>query len=230
MKPPLLLLHGALGSVAHFDELSAVLSDQYTIHRFNFYGHGDTPLPNHPLRMRDYATQLLTYIRTHELAPVAAFGYSMGGYAALLAELESPGTFSRIQTLATKFDWNPSSAAKESALLDAVKLQEKAPGFAAQLRQLHGDAGWEALLPAIAGLMSDLGDQAPLNTETFPCIHIPVRLMVGDHDNMVGIEETADVYRQLPQSSMTVLPDTKHPLEKVNKAVLIWEIRSFMTL
>ncbi|WP_341843803.1 hypothetical protein [Chitinophaga caseinilytica] len=48
MKPALILLHGALGAVQHFDSIASVLEDQYTVYRFNLYGHGGTPLPEAP--------------------------------------------------------------------------------------------------------------------------------------------------------------------------------------
>ncbi|MGN6508636.1 MAG: alpha/beta fold hydrolase [Chitinophaga sp.] len=229
MKPPLLLLHGALGSSRHFDAIVPVLQEQYTVHRFDFHGHGGTPLPPSPLSIEIYTSQLLDYIRQNALAPVAIFGYSMGGYVALRAALEAPDAVARIQTLATKFNWSPGSAAKESRQLDAAFLREKAPAFVTQLETLHGE-GWENLLPATAGLMTSLGAAPLLTPDNLSGINIPVRVMVGDRDAMVSIEETLQAFKSLPQASMAVLPDTKHPLEKVNNAVLIWEIRSFMVL
>ena len=229
MKPALLLLHGALGSSRHFDAIVPVLEEQYAVHRFDFHGHGGTPLPSSPLSIEIYTSQLLDYIRRHQLAPAAIFGYSMGGYVALRAALEAPDAVQRIQTLATKFNWSPGSAAKESRQLDAAFLLSKAPAFITQLETLHGE-GWERLLPATAGLMTSLGAAPLLTPDDLSKINIPVRLMVGDRDAMVSIEETLQAFKSLPQASMAVLPDTKHPLEKVNNAVLIWEIRSFMVL
>lgn len=230
MKPALLLLHGALGASRHFDPVVPVLSEQYTIHRFDFHGHGGTALPAAPLSIELYTEQLLNYIRDKALGPLAIFGYSMGGYIALHAALKAPGTIERVQTLGTKFNWSPETAAKEARQLDAASLQEKAPAFVDQLAALHGEENWRNLLPATAGLMAALGAHPLLSKENLAGINIPVRLMVGDRDAMVGIEETLAVFKSLPQASMAVLPDTKHPLDKVNNALLLWEIRSFMTL
>lgn len=230
MKPALLLLHGALGAHSDFDAVTSVLAGQYTIYRFNFFGHGGTPLPALPPGISVYTKQLLDFITEQKLAPVAVFGYSMGGYVALQAALEAPEAFSRIQTLATKFNWTPETAAKEVRYLNAATLLEKAPAFAAQQQELHGEQEWERLLQATAVLMENLGSEPLLTADTLANITVPVRLMVGDRDAMVSIEETVQAYRSIPQASLTVLPDTKHPLEKVNSAVLIWEIRSFMVV
>lgn len=230
MKPALLLLHGALGASRHFDPIVPVLNEQYTIHRFDFHGHGGTALPAAPLSIELYTAQLLDYIRERGLGPVAVFGYSMGGYVALHAALQAPGAVGRVQTLATKFNWSPETAAREARQLDAAFLREKAPAFAEQLAALHGDEGWKNLLPAMAVLMTSLGAHPLLTKENLAGINIPIRLMVGDRDAMVSIEETLAAFKSLPQASMAVLPDTKHPLDKVNNALLLWEIRSFMTL
>ncbi len=230
MKPALLLLHGALGAHTDFDPIVPALAAHYTIYRFNFHGHGGAPLPVMPLSIPMFTSQLLDFIGEQKLAPVAVFGYSMGGYVALQAALEAPEAFSRIQTLATKFNWTPETAAKEARLLNAAALRQKAPAYAAAQQQLHGEQEWEPLLEATAIMMENLGSEPLLTADTLKNITVPVRIMVGDRDAMVSIEETTAAYRQLPQASLTVLPDTKHPLEKVNSAVLIWEIRSFMTV
>lgn len=230
MKPALILLHGALGAVQHFDSIASVLEDQYEVHRFNLHGHGGTPLPEGPLRIEAFTDQLIDYIRANELGPAAIFGYSMGGYIALQAAIQAPETVGRILTLGTKFDWTPAVAAKEARQLNADFLREKAPAFVSQLAEFHGAAAWEPLLPATAGLMEALGERPLLTPDSVTPVEIPVRLMVGDRDHMVSIEETLGIFRSLPNGSMVVLPETKHPIERVNKAVLIWEIRSFMTL
>ncbi|RPE12147.1 alpha/beta fold hydrolase [Chitinophaga lutea] len=230
MKPALLLLHGALGAHSDFDAIAELLSGQYTVYRFNFHGHGGSPLPVMPLSINMFAEQLLEYIHEQKLAPVAVFGYSMGGYVALHAALQSPASFSRILTLATKFDWSPESAAKEVRQLNAAVLLEKAPAFAARQQQLHGEQEWEQLLTATAVMMENLGGEPLLTADALSQITVPVRVMVGDRDAMVSIEETVQAYRHMPQASLTVLPDTRHPLDRVNTAVLIWEIRSFMTV
>ncbi|WP_423736137.1 alpha/beta fold hydrolase [Chitinophaga caseinilytica] len=230
MKPALILLHGALGAVQHFDSIASVLEDQYTVYRFNLYGHGGTPLPEAPLRIEALTGQLIDYIRSQNIGPAAVFGYSMGGYIALQAAIQAPDTISRILTLGTKFDWTPDVAAKEARTLNADFLREKAPAFVNQLAEFHGPSAWEPLLPATVGLMEALGQHPLLTPETVTAVDIPVRLMVGDRDHMVSVEETLGIFRSLQNGSMVVLPETKHPIEKVNKAVLIWEIRSFMTL
>lgn len=230
MKPTLLLLHGALGASQQFDTIIPALSEHYNIHQFNFYGHGHSEYPAEGISIAAFAQQLLDYIHSNKLAPVAVFGYSMGGYVALVAALQQPEAFLKVGTLATKFNWTPETAAKETRMLDAKTLQEKVPAFAEQLKALHGEPGWEALLAGTAALMQQLGNDPPLTNKTLKNITIPVRVMVGELDTMVSVEETNAAFKSLPRGSMTILPGVKHPLEKVDCGVLIHAIRSAINL
>ncbi|MRG48554.1 alpha/beta fold hydrolase [Chitinophaga sp. SYP-B3965] len=226
MKPTLLLLHGALGAAQQFDTVTPTLSEQYTIHQFNFHGHGRTQPPAEGISIAAFTQQLLDYIHTNKLAPAAVFGYSMGGYVALAAALQQPEAFLKVGTLATKFNWTPETAAKETRMLDAKVLQEKVPAYVEQLKSLHGEPGWETLLTGTASLMQELGNDPPLTIKTLKNITIPVSVMVGELDAMVSVEETNAVFKSLPRGKMTILPGVKHPLEKVDSEVLIRAIRA----
>jgi hypothetical protein len=44
---------------------------------------------------------------------------------------------------------------------------------------------------------------------------------LADKDNMVSLEETTAVYKQLKNGAMYMLPNTKHPIEIVNVGLLL---------
>jgi hypothetical protein len=48
-----------------------------------------------------------------------------------------------------------------------------------------------------------------------------VRVVVGDRDDTVSVEESAAVARALGAGSLTVLPNTPHPIERVDLAGLV---------
>ena len=52
--------------------------------------------------------------------------------------------------------------------------------------------------------------------------------MLGDRDKMVTLDETVEVYKNLPQAQLAILPNTPHPIEKVNTDRLASEIKSFL--
>jgi hypothetical protein len=54
--------------------------------------------------------------------------------------------------------------------------------------------------------------------------------MVGERDNTVSVDESADIARRFPHGSLTVLPDTPHPIEQVDMALLAPALRDFLRL
>lgn len=226
--PNLLLLHGALGHNDIFKPYLNTLSQYFTVHTPLFSGHGDQELPADGINIKKYTQELSEYCKVNNLADVSIFGHSMGGYVALCYAMENPENVNSIITLGTKFDWTEEQALKESKMLNPDVILEKIPQYAQLLESQHG-AKWKKLLPAIADLMIDLGKNHPLENN-LAAIQIPAQIMVGDKDNMVTIEESVRVYRSLPNAKLAVLPDTKHPMDKVRPDLLLNLIKDFWNL
>lgn len=225
--PDLLLLHGALGAASMLQPLQQLLAADYTVHVLNFRGHGGVAIPEAPFSITAFTEDVLCYLDQHQLQQVDIFGYSMGGYVALNLALQHPERVGRILTLATKFNWSPETAAKEVKMLQPEKVQEKVPAFATALAERHKPAEWQEVMRRTAAMMLQLGSHPLLTEDTLPRILAPVRVSVGDRDQMVSQQETAWAYRLLPNGSLLVLPDTSHPLEKVSLNRLQYEIRQF---
>lgn len=220
----LLLLHGALGHPGYFDFIKEKFSDTFVVHTPAFDGHAGRPFTE--LSIGDYVTQINNYCLGNGLDQVSIFGYSMGGYVGLCYAAQFPEKVMAIMTLATKLNWSPEIAAKEAGMLDPVVIKEKVPRFADYLDKLHGHS-WEQLCSAVAILLSDLGAKPLLTGPEFAAIRANAQLMVGDKDNMVGIEETFNAARQIKESSFAVLPATIHPFEKVNQPLVLRLMEDF---
>ncbi|SIQ64854.1 Pimeloyl-ACP methyl ester carboxylesterase [Chryseobacterium sp. RU37D] len=224
----LILLHGALSHSEIFEPFKAELLKYFTIHTPLFSGHGNMKIPENGITIEKYTQELKDFILKENLNDVYIFGHSMGGYVALCYALEHPEKLNSIMTLGTKFDWTEEQALKESKMLNPEVIVEKVPKYAELLENQHGTK-WKQLLTAIAGMMVSLGKNPPLK-DNVSTINIPVQIMMGDQDNMVTIEESTDVYRRLPNAKLSVLPDTKHPLDKVRTNLLLNAMKDFWKL
>lgn len=226
--PNLILLHGALGHSEVFEPIKEELSKYFTIHTPLFSGHDNTELPENGISIEQYTHELKELIEKEKLNDVSIFGHSMGGYVALCYAMENPFAINSIMTLGTKFDWTEEQALKESKMLNPDVIAEKVPKYAELLEKQHGSQ-WKQLLPAIADMMVSLGENPPLKNN-LSGINIPVQVMVGDKDNMVTLEESLEVYRSLPNAKLAVLPDTKHPMDKVRPKLLLDLMKDFWNL
>ena len=222
---PLLLLHGALGAAEQFDELFALLQPNASVHRLDFEGHGKQPLAEHPFEIHHFAENVVAYLDVHGIESAHIFGYSMGGYVALhLAEWQQQ-RIQKIMTLGTKFAWNPDTAAKEASMLNAQRLAEKVPKFAAKLEALHSGSDWKVVTEKTRALLLSLGEKPVVDAQALGSIHHSVCLAIGDRDEMVTLEETVAAYKTLPAASLAVLPHTPHALDKVSVQRLSMAIR-----
>jgi len=222
----LLLLHGALGHSSHFEPFLPFLREHFQVHTPLFRGHGGTGIPTSGLSIESYVMQVAAYLQEQQLERVHIFGYSMGGYVALCYAQQQPERVASLLTLATKLHWNPGSVQQEVKMLHPDTIREKVPKYAAQLEALHGTE-WPALLTGIAGLMTRLGEQPLLNETVYRSVQTPVRLMVGDQDTMVSIDETRSAVQQIPGATFAVLPGTKHPIDRVRTSLLIDLMKDF---
>ncbi len=223
---PLVLLHGALGCAIQLERLVPFLQSYYTVHIYEFYGHGNKSEDLRPLAIEDMAQELMLFLEEKNLDMPFVFGYSMGGYVALYLESHHPGILSKLACLGTKFGWNPLTAAKEVGQLDPDLILEKLPAFAEELQRRHGKS-WDSLLARTAAMMLKLGDVPAIKEKDLSFVRIPCRIYLGEKDRMVGLEESEWAVSHLPFASLEILPDTAHPLERVDPKLLTHQLRGF---
>lgn len=225
---PLLLLHGALGTAHQLQSLATLLSTERDVHTLTFSGHGDSAAPTSGgYSFETFAKDILDCMAANQLAQVDIFGYSMGGYAALYLALKYPEKVGKIATLGTKVVWTAEGSAQEVKMLNADKLEEKVPAYADKLKALHGETDWRNMLAATAQMMLDLGNSPLLKEEDYKAIQHEVLLCIGDKDQTAGLEDTVATYRLVPKAQLWVLPNTPHPLEKVDMSVLSTSLKRF---
>lgn len=222
----ILLLHGALGSAEQFDELETQLSSRFIVHTLNFSGHGGLPIPEEGFSIELFAKDVLNFLDEKKISSINIFGFSMGGYVALHLAVHHPSRIKKIFTLATKLDWSREAADREIKMLNPEKMQVKIPDFVKSLDERHSPSDWKKVVQQTAGMMQRLSEK-PLAENDFKKIEIPVRLTVGDRDQMVSLNETQQTFKALKSASLLVLPETPHTFEKVNVERLGFELKMF---
>ncbi len=113
-------------------------------------------------------------------------------------------------------------------MLNADKIETKLPDFAAALQKRHTPNNWKTVLEKTAAMLTAMGKDNPIKPADYPAIQHPVLLMLGDRDKMVTLNETVEVYKNLPKAQLAILPNTGHPIEMVNANRLAFEINSFL--
>lgn len=223
----LLLLHGALGSEKSLQPLKESLQNDFDVYSFSFQGHGGSELPESDFTIAGFANEVIAFLDENQIESIAVFGYSMGGYVGLYLVKHFPERIQKLFTLATKLNWTVEGSQKEASMLNPTIIKEKVPKYALSLEQLHGN-NWEDLMTKTAQMMLNLGRNPEVNDNDFEQITISVLLSVGDKDVMVTLEETIYAHRKIKDSQLLVLPNTIHPIEKVDVVELANQIKRFL--
>jgi pimeloyl-ACP methyl ester carboxylesterase len=90
-KPPIVLLHGLMGSGACWTPLARALEGEFDIVMPDARGHGGSSAPDHGYRYDDHASDVVGLIRGLELSRPALLGHSMGGMTAAVAASRGQG-------------------------------------------------------------------------------------------------------------------------------------------
>jgi len=226
-QPPLLLLHGALGSRQQLEPLDNALTTHYAIHRLDFSGHGGKVFKEDPFSIALFAEEVAQYLKHQELSQIDIFGYSMGGYVALYLALTQPVLVNRIFTLATKFDWTPETAGEEVKMLNPAVIELKVPHFAETLAERHAPQDWKVNMSKTAEMMLHLGEQAAIDPAEWAKIKSKVLVTVGTADKMVSQQESKQVAEAIPHASFHAFEGMQHPIENVAINTLTDKMKSF---
>jgi len=216
-KTTLLCLHGALGSAAQLQAALAPLAAHANLLFFDFPGHGSRSAE--PLTLAGCIAATREFILENQLVGTAIFGYSMGGYVALMLAKQHPELAGQIITLGTKLAWNPQGAAAETRKLNPDVILEKVPKYAASLQQWHGQK-WKKVLAETAELMVDLGAHPRFDDDGYQTLQHPVLLCLADADTLVTREETMHAAMLLPNGQFAEIPNSGHAIEKVDMGEL----------
>ena len=124
-KPPMLVLHGLLGSSRNWLGTGRDLAKHWQVFALDARNHGKSP---HAPEM-DYnvlAADLLAWMDAHHLAKATLVGHSLGGKTAMLLACRHPGRVERLVVvdIAPKdYSW-----ASHRAEFAAVKIPGASPG------------------------------------------------------------------------------------------------------
>lgn len=223
----ILFLHGALGSSAQFNNIKEKLGTNYNVHTLNFSGHGGNFMPLNGLTFEVFVNDILSYLNNNNIEKINLFGYSMGGYAALMFAIKYPERVNKIFSCSVKLKWDLESATKELEFLNPDKMMDKVPGFANNLMMIHGINVWKNLLKSTSNMMMDLAKGKLITDEDFLKIKCPVLFAIGDRDKTASLNDTIDIYSKVSNSQLLVLPNSPHEFNQLNIDILKQFITGF---
>ncbi|MFN8473931.1 MAG: alpha/beta hydrolase [Anaerolineae bacterium] len=215
---PLILIHGGTITCRSWQPLIPGLSQQFRVLALDSRGHGRTANPAGELSYRTMAVDVAAFSEALRLDRPRICGYSDGGQIALEIGLRYPGLARAFIVGAAGYEWSDdyinlwrATGIEGPGQVNFEVLQAALPDLAQEWRVDHAALGgpdyWRVLLTQLSTMWMT---PPPYTLEDFTAINEPTLVVVGDRDPLFSVEQTVEIYRQLPNGELAVLPNADH--------------------
>lgn len=227
--PPLVVLHGALGSTAlETDRLVRPWETQFRVYALDFMGHGqsDDCTDGVPL-WSDYGDNVTALIDHFGLDRVHLFGFSMGGGVALSTAIAQPDRIDRLAVHGVNVQWDEREVDLMVGPMDVARMATDHPFWAQRLSEVHGLERWQALVGRLVAFTRGL-PRHHLPDRQLAGITAPTLVSTGDRDRYFDVRHAVGLYRAVPDARLWVIPDLDHPIQGVNVPTFSRTVADFL--
>ena len=228
--PPLVVLHGALGSTElETDRLIRLWEKTFRVYALDFMGHGrsDDCAEGVPLWV-DYAANVAAVLDHFGLEDIRLFGFSMGGGVALSTALGHPERVARLAVHGVNVQWDADEVEAMTGPMDAARMAEEHPFWARRLRETHGAGRWESLVGRLVAFTRGLPGHH-LTDEALADVASPTLVSAGDRDRFFDVRHAVGLYRALPDARLWVIPGLDHPIQGVDVPTFAATVGGFLS-
>jgi pimeloyl-ACP methyl ester carboxylesterase len=213
---PLLLIHGGTLTGDSWKPWLPAFAEQYHVVVPDTRGHGRTDnSTGAPMSYRLLADDVAALVQALGLHKPLIFGYSDGGQIALEIGMRYPELPQALVVGGAWFKFSASYLAwvadalgeVQSPDVDCEQFAREHTEWAALLLELHGAERWRSLLTEVKRMWV-----TPLNYERddFAQVLAPTLVLAGDRDELVPVEEAAEMARLLPKAELAIIPGADH--------------------
>lgn len=179
---PLLLLHGALGSIEMFGPVLPALAESRKVIGVELHGHGRTPPGDRDLSLDDMGDDMAQILKALEFKQVDVLGYSLGGSVAIRLALRHPEMVRRLVLVSTGFaldGFYPEMLTEMATLgADMAEALKTTPMYASYIAIAPNPDEFPKLLDQTGNLMRKPYDWR----DEVRGLTMPVMLVYGDSD------------------------------------------------
>ena len=212
---PLLLLHAGSLSAGMWRPYLTAFAEYYRVIAPDMRGHGRTDNPKGAMSYRQLADEMAAFMQALGLHKPLIAGFSDGGQVALEIGMRHPDRAQALIVGGVWFQFTETYRAfvrdalgdEQSPEVDTGRFERNHPHWAAWLDQLYGPGMWKPLLAHLKRMWI-----TPLNytAEDFAQVVAPTLVLIGDRDELVPVEEAAEMYRRLATAELAVVPGADH--------------------
>jgi pimeloyl-ACP methyl ester carboxylesterase len=236
-KPPVVLLHGLMGSGATWTPLARALEDDFDVVMLDARGHGHSSAPEHGYRYDDLARDVEEVIDALALNRPVLVGHSMGGMTAALVASRGRAPLGGLVLVDPSFlsparerELAESDVAEQHRQLLALPKAEllaharaRHPARSLEIIELQTDARLRTSLHAF----EVLAPPYPAYRDVVKRIDVPTLIVIGD-DPVVTLEMAVELRDSNGRVRIEQIRDAGHGLPFEQPARLADVVRAYL--
>ena len=214
--PPIVLLHGGLGSRVDFEPIARLLASEHRLVAIDSRGHGRSLLGEQPMTYRQLAEDVVAILDELDLREAGLLGHSDGGVVAL--RLAAFGLCQPRFVIAVGAQWHLPDDDEARAIYQAVTAEEWRGMFGSEVARYEAEnprPDFARLFDATRAMWLGRGPDA-YPGEAVHTITAPLLVVHGDEDFLVSRKQAFELVERvggarllnLPAASHTVLQDS----------------------
>jgi esterase len=225
-EPPIVLLHGMLGSSRNWQTAGRALAEGRRVYALDLRNHGLSPhvgLMTYPLMVAD----VLAWMDAHGVGAAELVGHSMGGKVAMLLACRHPGRVARLVVVdIAPRDYSWPERRQEFAAMNELKLaglgsraeaearlEARVPGWAdrkfltTNLERTPDGWKWQVNLPALTAALGELEKNPLVPGDRYPG---PALFIAGERSRYIRPEDRAAILAHFPSARIEVIAGSGH--------------------
>ena len=205
---PLILLHGGIVTNETWGAQFPVLSERFAVYAPERRAHGHTPDVDGPLSLYDMADDTIAFIEQVVKQPAYLVGWSDGGTVALIVATKRPDLVRKCVSV------GGNALPADQCGVPGLGLPTADDPSMGMFRAMYeavspdGPEHWATFIGKITQMWTS---EPNLTADELAKITSPTLIVSGD-DDMITLEHTISMYRDIPGSQLAIVPGASHAL------------------
>jgi esterase len=242
--PPVVVLHGLLGSARNWTGIAKQLVDTRRVFPLDLRNHGRSPWAD-TMSFEEMADDVAAFVERHDLSPAAVIGHSLGGKVAMRLALTRAGLVERlvvvdVAPVAYAHTFGPFVEAMQAVDLAAVRqradadaqLERTIPDVAIRnfllqnLVKTDGGYAWRVNLEALAANMPELLNFPNSGHAVY---RGPTLFIAGSRSRYIKAEHRPLIERMFPHAEYAVIEGAGHWVHAERPTEFLARVRPFFS-
>jgi esterase len=240
-NPPLVVLHGLLGSARNWQTVGRELADRFDVYALDLRNHGASPW-SAGMSYPEIAGDVVAWLDERGLGAVHLLGHSMGGKTAMRFAMDHPGrllSLTVVDIAPRDYDFHHRIEFAAMKSLDLATISDRREADTALsatvsdwgMRQFlltnlnrkdDGSFAWDINLRELSDSLPEISANPLSHAETFAG---PTTFVIGGKSTFVRPEDRAHIPRYFPNARLAELPSAGHNPHIDDRAAFVGLIR-----